>query len=66
MERTPFRNIIGIDLAIREARNNAEERDLWRRGYLVLERKDTGKMVAHIHPDCFYDQDGNNFSFDAK
>jgi hypothetical protein len=37
---------------------------LWADGFLVIERKDTGKIIATVHQTGLFDEIGNYFNFD--
>lgn len=64
-ERNHFGSIAGLALSIREARKDVPaEADAWRKGYVLLVRKDNGAIVGMVQSDDLFDENGNRFSFD--
>jgi hypothetical protein len=64
-EQKSFKDIRGIPVTIRKANPKYyNETKLWADGFLVIERKDTGKIIATVHQTGLFDEIGNYFNFD--
>lgn len=64
IERNDFNSIEGISLKFRKPNPvNSLECDDYRKGYVYLVRIDNQKIVAQIHEDDLFDENGNRFEF---